>query len=54
MKASPQRDLVLYPDDHFFELLGPYILDPEKALQSVQEEAYTLGAVRSDLSVEEI
>ena len=50
-KASPQRELVPSPDDHFFESLGPYMLDLEKALQTVREEAYALGAVRSDLSV---
>ena len=44
--ASPQRELVLYPDNHFFELLEPYMLNLEKSPQTVQDEAYTLGAVR--------
>ena len=51
MKASPQRELVLSPDNHFFELLGTYMLDLEKAIKTVREEAYALGAVHSDLSV---
>ena len=50
-KASPQKELVLSPDNNFFELLGPYMLDLEKALQNVREEDYALGAVHSDLSV---
>ena len=50
-KACPQRELVLSPDNHFFELLGPYMLDLEKGLQTVWEEAYARGEVHSDLSV---
>ena len=49
--AFPKRELVLSPYDHFSELLGPYMLNLEKALQTVWEEAYTLGSVLSDLSV---
>ena len=48
---SPQIELVLSPDNHFFELLGTYMLDLEKDLQTVRGESYALGAVRSDLSV---
>ena len=50
-KLSLQREIFLSPDDQFFESLENSMFDLEKAMLTVLEEAYALGAVRSYLSV---